>query len=507
MLKPGRPRIAGLLDVAADTRVAVVLIAGCLAWVLVGVLVPQADVLGAERMAEWRAAAPTWAAAADALGFDRVFSQWYFGASVALLGLSLVVCTLKRFARGEHRPKWPFLTTRAVSRRGLPWRDVVRGAPEAGEAAASALGKHLSVGRRDEEDGSIAVTGVGGRIGFWGSIAFHFALLSAGIAVVVGIFTTFIGEAVLTVGQVVPIDEAFTGAASRRPAVGAPPGGFSLALDRVDLRYEGDRPVDVSARVRVLEDGAEVRSAAVRVNYPIEHRGLSVLLWKAGHAARISVWRTGGLVDDAFVNLKDKVAEGYTDRYSLPDGRLLEILMVPDGSVPPGSVAPRPLELDDPAVYLRLAESAQPAQGPIPVGGTAAIAGYEVRFEDARLWLAFFARSTRGRLLLYLALWLGVAGTAVRFSDPRREVMVLIRTAQLEGLSGETAATPGSQVAVLTRGRYGAYRLAGAIRALGEALGVDLGARADRGPSTCSDPAPDPAPDLAPGPREVTVDE
>lgn len=507
VLKPRRPGAAMLLDLVADTRVAVVLIGVCLAWVLVGVLVPQADILGAERMAEWRAAAGAWAASARALGFDRVFSQWYFGLSVSLLGLSLVVCTLKRLTRGEQRPRWPFLTPQAASRRGLPWQDVPRGAPEACDVAASALGRNLSVRRRDV-GGAVAVTGAGGAIGFWGSIAFHVALLLAGASAVVGILTTFIGEAVLTVGQVIPIEEAYTGAASRRPVIGAPPTGFSLALDRVDLRYEGDRPVDVSAHVRVLEDGVSVRSAAVRVNYPTEYRGLSVLLWKAGHAARISVRRQGALVDDAFVNLKDKVAEGYADRYALPDGRLLDIVMVPDKDVPPGSAAPRPLELDAPAVYLRLAESTEPARGPIPVGGRAEVAGYDVRFEDARLWLAFFTRSTGGRLLLYFALWLGVAGTAVRFLDPRREVMVLVRPAPPPEAPQDAAVTPtGSQVAVLTRGRYGAYRLAGALRALGEALGVDVSTEADGGPGTDSHPGSRPTPGPDPGPHEVLADE
>lgn len=476
VLRPKKrvPAVLGAaLRLVASSRFAVVMILASLAFVLVGLIVPQVDLLGAEQAAQWRASSPLVSHIIAAVGLDRLFSQWYFLAVVVLLGVSLLACGILRLTRrgqGGRLAGTRFFGAQEGERCGSAWVSVPMPAERAAEAVERVLRRQgLTVELRPASgrDGVCSVIGAGGRVGFWGSIAFHGALLVVGTAALVGTLSTFVGEAVLTEGQELALREGTYRLQRRASSLAATPDGLTVSLGGVRLRYERGRPVDVRAEVGVT-DGRRTEASLVRVNYPLSYGPFSFLLWKLGHSVRIRIERGGRLLDDTFVNLKNKVAEGYHDAYVLPDGRKLSIVSVPQADRPLGRVAPTPLLLSDPAVYVRLeGEGSGTLLGPIRKGGSVRVRDYVVTFEDARLWASFFVRGTAGRMLLYTGLWVAVLGALIRFADPDRLVVAAVRPGDRR-VGGESA----SEVMVSTRGRYGDLRLAPVRAALARALKV-----------------------------------
>lgn len=478
ILKPGGSTLRRLLDVLGSFKLAAYLIAILLGWVVVGQLVPQVDYLGPAEAARYREAAPALAASMAALGLDRVFTSWYFLATVALLATSVIVCTLDRATRGEGRVRRPFLTADAVAKRSLRLLDVEVSAPEAAEQARAVFAaRHLQVGRR-EQAGALAVTGSGGRWGFWGSVTFHSALIVIAVGAVIGALTSSRAELTMVEGRTIAVGPS-TLEGAVLPRVGVGPSGFSLAMGPPALSYEQERPIDVRVPLSVVEGGARVSGDDVRVNYPLQHRGTSFLLDRMGLAVRVRTSRSGRAVDDVLVTLKDRRADGYGGSYGLPDGTRVRILAVPDMRTPLGVPMTRPLELRDPGAYAQIGATGtaevtgtvRPV-GPIGVGETTTVAGLEVSIEDVRPWASFLVRSVGGRPILYAGFWLAVAALCVRFGDPRRELMVRIVP--------RGTGTPGaSAVALLARSRYGRLGTARAERALARALGLDPNAFAD----------------------------
>lgn len=452
------------LDAISSSSFAAVLIAVLIGLVLVGLLVPQAGRLSLADRADWLEDNPLVGRLAQALGLDDLFAQSYFLAVIGLLVVSVAICTALRLARRGGTERTPFLTGDAADRRGLAWRSAPGAREEVAAGVTEALRRTGLVVSVKDGEGCTSVSGVGGRHGFFGSVLFHVALLVVVAGGVLGALTSFAAELVLTEGQVVEIGPSAFLEAGARPRFGGPPTGYAVALDRLGFAYDRGEVVEASATMRVLEGGRETARREVSVNRPLEHRGLSLLLYRPGYSVRLIIRRDDVVEDDAFVTLYQKVAQGYADRHRLPDGTQIDILAVNDVGRPLDGPAERPLVLVDPGAYVRERGRGLPLSGPLRPGESTTVAGRTVELGDVRLYSSFLARKSDGRPVLYAGMWLAVLGVAIRFLDPERWVAVAVR----EGDGSEV-----SRVAVLSRGRYGRLGVRRARRSIESALGLD----------------------------------
>ncbi|HWH33237.1 MAG TPA: cytochrome c biogenesis protein ResB, partial [Egibacteraceae bacterium] len=283
----------------------------------------------------------------DWLGLFDVFGATWFAALVLLLFTSLTGCLLPRW-RGFLR----------VVRKAPPagrnlgrlthseqWRTALP--PErALEAAAGALRGYRR--RRCADATASGAAQVAAERGHWregGSLVFHtaFYLLLAGAV---------IGKAFGFEGQInVPEGDAF--ADTRIMYDLAEPGrffglddhrGFVVELTDFDVSYFANyTPKDFVSRVRILEDGQEVRRGVTRVNHPLHHDGMKLYQVRFGMAPLVVV-RAGGttLVEEA-VMLSDagggvwtgalKVSLGATAGERDGPQIALDLVFLPDAAV------------------------------------------------------------------------------------------------------------------------------------------------------------------------------
>lgn len=451
-----------LIATLTSTRFAAVVMAALITMSVIGLAVPQASLLPAKDMDLWRRAYPWAAEVAAALAFDRIYNSWYFLLAVAALMLSVLLCTYKRVAAGAFRRRTPFLSARAAAKRGIPWRKIDLDPKTAARQAAAAFKAPWL--RADESTAGTTrmVTWSGGRFGLVGSVVAHCALAIVAVGAVVGSLTSLQADMVITEGQTVQVGRAAFGGVRSLPVLGGVPQGFAVALDKLAFEYKKGLLEGATADMRVLE-GQRVIERRVRVNYPLEHKGVSFLLSQVGYSTRLVVRKEGRLLDDTFVNLKQRYAQGFGDRYRVPGGPELPVFVVPDSRLARTESARTPYILTRPAAYLGSRESALGLVGPLEVGKTAKIAGLDVTLADVRLYSVMMVRGNQGRPILYTGLWLIVAGAIMRFADPRRELMLAIRPRR-----------GGSEVACLGRSAYGRMGLGRMERTLGRALGTEI---------------------------------
>lgn len=243
-----------LLDLLSSLRLAIGLLLALALASAVGTLVPQ----NAPPEQYHRLYGPGLRKLIFALGLQDVYASWWFVLLMALLGGSVLCCSLRRLPA----------TWRAVRRapRGpgsLPLRREARVSASPQEAAR----------RLREALGPPRWEGEGWLAWQWGAmrrlsphlVHLSFLVILAGAAVTA--LCGFKGELYLRPGQV---------ASAVRSNRGLRPLGFSLRCEGFRMeRYPDGTPKDYRTRVSVLEGGRVVRRAVIRVNHPLRHRGIT----------------------------------------------------------------------------------------------------------------------------------------------------------------------------------------------------------------------------------------
>ncbi len=254
-------------------RVAVWLLAALVVVCLLGSLFPQMPVSvrdDPELCAIWLARASdklgARAAIYQALGLFNVFHSAWFYLPLGLLMLNGLICTLNRL-----RGLWKTLTQPRVD---LPAALAAK-LPQQARVVAPSLEVGTEAARRALRQSGFSAHPAGdhsglyaerGRFGQLGTLFVHLGLLLFLIAIVVRSGLAWRGEMiVLPPGHEMPI--------SRGRGVALRNDGFEMDV------YPDGSPSDYCAYVTVMEDGETTRSAAVRVNHPLHHRGTAFYLY------------------------------------------------------------------------------------------------------------------------------------------------------------------------------------------------------------------------------------
>ena len=204
--------------------------------------------------------------------FD-MYHSWWFNLLLAALVLNLVVCTLKRLpmtARLARRVdpmkiKPEFLKKQAFNHQQVLTASLDRVLP----LLKAGLGRGFRNNRETRTPWGTLLTVERGAFSRYGVYVVHASLLvivAGGIVGAAGGFSAFLMlEEGRTAKQVV-----------NRKAPGLIDLPFALRLDRFTVKfYDNGMPREYRSDVTVLEQGREVKKAAIVMNHPLVHRGVT----------------------------------------------------------------------------------------------------------------------------------------------------------------------------------------------------------------------------------------
>lgn len=454
-------------------RTAIWLLLTLVAATILPTLIPQ-EVANPRGVMDWKEKWPEMSGVLDRLGLFDVFSApWYTAIYVALL-LVLVLCLvprtraylrqLRRSVREPGSGTMPELPHQVEWSVALPPDEVQKTAKATLRRRRWRLGRSNEIGQRVAEKGA------------WregGSLLFHWSFF----VLMAGLFATAMfgwkGYAVVVEGErwienpisLVQYDPpAFFEESAHR--------GFAVELDSFDVRFrENGSAADFVADVNVVDGGERVIEQEVRVNYPLDYRGVKLYLHSFGWAARVSVVDpvTGDTVFDDWVTLEPggprNLHTGVVKVPSIRPQAGLEVYFAPAGVVLTREQAasfedelgpnvllaqrPGPPTADAPVLFFReyrgnlgIDEGPQPAGfldkarlgKPVDVGVVtpegkpfALEDGLEVTFSELRRYSRFQVKRDPGLGLVSVAAVLLLVGLVPSLYVSRRRIWLWIR--------------------------------------------------------------------------------
>lgn len=260
-----------------------------------GSLVPQA-VNSPQRVAMLFRDHPLLARVYERTGLFDVYGSWWFTLTYVLLLVSLISCLIPR-TRG---------VLRGLRQRPQPAREleglrhfaegVVPGAPPEALERARRLIRRRRYRVAGNGDGIAADKGLAREVG---SLLFHWSFFVLLVGVIYGKGFGFIGQVTLVEGDTFTEAHAnydFPPAEGRFFSEGSH-AGFQVRLRDFDATYrETGLPKEFVSRVDLLEGGRVVRRGEVRVNHPLDHRGVKLFQQGYGWAPVLEVRQDGRVV-------------------------------------------------------------------------------------------------------------------------------------------------------------------------------------------------------------------
>ncbi|HUH06940.1 MAG TPA: cytochrome c biogenesis protein ResB [Egibacteraceae bacterium] len=434
---------------------ALVLLFAMAAAAVVATFVPQ-EPATPSTVAQWRAgeAGPgaDIARAFEALGLFDLFGSWWFMTLTALLFVSLTGCLVPRYAAFLRTVRRPPAAGRNLER--LASRRALRTALPSDQALAAAdrvLARRHFRRLRTADGRQLAA-----ERGHWregGSLAFHTAFYLLLTGAIIGQTFGFRGQINLPEGAVFADTRIAYDLAEPGRAFGlGDHRGFVVRLDDFAAEWHPNGvPRDFVSTVTVIEDGQEVRTAAVRVNHPLTHDGMKLYQARFGMAPRIVVRAGERVLYDEPVMLAETTNGLWTGvaKILVPSGDgpqlALDLVLLPDVSideqgrlVTASPEARAPLLLGDlwtgqlglernlpPREFLR-ADGEVAGEVSLAEGASQELlnGALTVEFAELRMWSGFQVSHAPGRMLLLASAILLLGGLIPSLYSYRRRIWV-----------------------------------------------------------------------------------
>lgn len=206
------------------------------------------------------------------LGFLDVYRSVWFMALLALLGLSILICSVKRF-----RPLIPFLFRHPNILEHSQWeqlanrRQIWLPAPmeEASRAVEKALSRNWGNFQRSQTPMEIQFFAEKQKASRLGVLAIHLSILLILAGALIGSLWGFRGYIRIEEGQAV--DRVILQSPKKLK-----PLGFALRLNQFQVSfYPNGAPKEFKSVVSILKDGREILTESIRVNHPLTYQGIS----------------------------------------------------------------------------------------------------------------------------------------------------------------------------------------------------------------------------------------
>ena len=420
----------GVYGLLTSVRFAVVQIVAIALSGVVGIILPQLPSSAFRTAADYAAQMDTIRArlepsiGAGAVAFlerlqlFRVFSAWWFTLLLALLVVSIVVCTLDRTPRLWRQSSHvrvrqpdafyePSLADRAVIASGLAVDDVraaLRRARFRIREEESADGTRYLYGDRHQYVKMATLISHAGLVGF---------LLAAAVTSRFG----FESGILLPVGQAIPVEGVGT--------------AHLVSVKNLSFQAPQDatgRFTDFATDLAVYQDGREIARKTIRVNDPLTAGGYTFHQNFFGPAIDLTIRaRDGGLLWSGPVPL-DASAGGLPTGQLVVPGRdaVVQLVMAQPGTATPiFVVAVRPTAIDaagNPTAYETLFQGlAGPGDSAAPPG-----VDFGVTVDAISAYSGIVARRDPGAPIVWISFLLLILGLAITFYFPRRRVWARI---------------------------------------------------------------------------------
>lgn len=455
--------ISPLVRLLSSIRLAMALILGIAAVVLVGTVVDQVPTVmraNEAAYARWieaeRGKYGSWTDLFQRLDLFNVFHSTLFRGLIALLAVSILVCTMRRWRsvwtltfHTRVRMTETFLT----HARFHETMDASMPMEEAAQQVSRSLSRARYRVRTEANDASVAVFAEKNRFSRFGTFFTHLGLILVLIGAIAGGVWGFKNpQFVIAEGTPKDVGQGT---------------GLALRLDRFTADYYPDgRPKAYLSDVSVLKGGNVVKQATVGVNSPLHYGGIAFHESYYGPAAIMKVQdSTGNVIFEGGVPLSLKTQDGLRPEgtFDLPDQNLSVYVIGPINGQPDSLVPPGEVRLDFYQNYVRVARPGNIVQGqPTPVGDMTFTFVREGAFTGMQIV------KDPGVNLIWVAGGLMIVGMIMLFYLPPRRLWALCK-AKPDG-STEVLLGMQGQRDVSLAGEFGKLR-----RRVAKALGREAG--------------------------------
>ncbi|MDO4492410.1 MAG: cytochrome c biogenesis protein ResB [Clostridia bacterium] len=303
---------------------------------LPGTVVPQ----GVDRASVIVRYGETWGGIIDTLGFNRIFSMWYFVALFALLCLNLTLCSVVRFGKVGNRKE-----------------ALLKKAENNGESTAFSEGALRGLGKKEVKPGTHLVNGAG----FYGSFLTHLGLLLLFVSAALVFSLQSAQEVGVKIGQSATL-----------------PDGTEIVVKSFDMKNVSGE-TDYISNVTLTHPGQAAEDKVIRVNEPVRFGNYTVYQQSyTMNAAEVELWTEENdqpmpleLEGPAFLSLGGE--DGVRIDAIYPDHMTAE-----DGQIVPMSTANGALK--NPCYLAATIENGEEKMGVVLPGTVLTAGGVYVRF-------------------------------------------------------------------------------------------------------------------------------
>jgi len=207
----------------------------------------------------------------SALGLLNVYHSSWYGFLLTLIGISLTVCSVRRFRSTWQRTFRPKASASANQFAGMP-RSESLSAESSSEDAAS---KVVTVLRsrsyhvlQEQDGGDIAIHATRGRASLWGPYLVHLSVLVIFVGAAFGSRLGFNGFVRIPEGSSV---EGYYVDHNKPKDL-----GFRVALDTFTVEQDAQgNPTAYKSDLRVYDGGKLAAKKVIDVNHPLTYKGIS----------------------------------------------------------------------------------------------------------------------------------------------------------------------------------------------------------------------------------------
>lgn len=417
----GNP-LAGVWNflISMRTGLWLILILGLLT--LAGTMITQAtpSVLSdPETFQAWYEAGPRqkyggWAPILSALGLYNVFGTWYFQALFAILGISILACSVNRAPRLWRTATQPRVAMREAFFSHAPLRSVFD-LPMDAEAAAQRVRVGLKQARfrAVEADGDVGADLYGDKFRWapFGTVIAHLSFIIILLGFVVSASMGF-------------RDDQFIAPVGVPVEVGHDTGMTVVAHSFHDAYYDNGQPKDYVSDLELFIGGQSVARQEIRVNEPLIHDNVWFHQAFFGVGADVAVTEGGAEIFKQTVTMAWRSNDGTRTigQFTIPDkGLIVDVFQAASGQVlpdlPAGSIALR----------IMKADATTPTVQSLAQGESAEIDGMTWTFERNRQYTGLTIKRDPGSNIVWLGSGLLMLGSCLVFFLPHRRVWARVR--------------------------------------------------------------------------------
>jgi cytochrome c biogenesis protein ResB len=364
--------LSASLKLISSGKLALVIVIILMLFAFAGATLPQKDRVNPDDIAQWQNDHAMLTAVLKPIGMFHVFTSWPFMATLMVLGVNTLTCTILRFIK----------------------------------------------------DGGVACLKGPDAMEKGGFLLLHISLIILMAGGFISTAKKMNGYIVLTEGQTFVENHESYLRIAEGPLRKKAHKDFALKLNNIKTEYQkGFYQTDVTSTVEVFEQNKKIKEATVRVNHPFSYRSLAFTHQDIGFSPRFEIKdkKTGRILFYSFVTLKTYDNEkGKEYRDFLPLGFLKNrtiITVYPDHMKKDGKVVKISDEPDNPLARIEVEneDGIIISEDYLTPGDQVTIGDTVFKFSDLRRWVSFQVIEDPGYLTVCVSLWMGLAALLLRY--------------------------------------------------------------------------------------------